>query len=92
MSNTTPARRASFAALTVIATIAFGVSSPIASAADQGRATMSSEQALSAKQQSIVPIAAATASGEMSQLDQTLNRGLDAGLTVSEVKEILVQL
>ena len=28
----------------------------------------------------------------MSQLDAALNRGLDAGLTVSDVKEILVQL
>jgi alkylhydroperoxidase/carboxymuconolactone decarboxylase family protein YurZ len=53
---------------------------------------MSFEQALSAKQQSIVPIAAATASGDMPQLHRALDRGLDVGLTVSEVKEILVQL
>ena len=53
---------------------------------------MSSEQALSSKQQSIAPIAAAMALGDMSQLDVALNRGLDAGLTVSEAKEILVQL
>ena len=92
MSNTPHARRVSFSALAVIATIAFGVGSPIALAAEQERATMSSEQALSAKQQSIVPIAAATALGEMSQLPPAFDRGLDAGLTVSEVKEILVQL
>lgn len=30
--------------------------------------------------------------GNMSQLNVALNRGLDAGLTVSDVKEILVQL
>ena len=53
---------------------------------------MSSEQALSRKQQSIAPIAAAMALGDMSQLDAALNRGLDAGLTVSDAKEILVQL
>ena len=53
---------------------------------------MSSDQALSAKQQGIVAIAAATASGEMSQLRHALDQGLDAGLTVSEAKEILVQL
>jgi len=69
MSNTTPARPGSFSALAVIAAIALGVGSPIAVAAqDQERAPMSSDQALSAKQRSIVPIAAATASGEMSQL------------------------
>jgi 4-carboxymuconolactone decarboxylase len=92
MSNTTHARRGSLSALAVIAAIAFGAGSPIAVAAEQERATMSSEQALSAKQQSIVPIAATTALGEMSQLHQALDRGLDVGLTVSEAKEILVQL
>jgi alkylhydroperoxidase/carboxymuconolactone decarboxylase family protein YurZ len=49
-------------------------------------------QALSAKQQAIVPIAAFTASGELDKLTTSLNEGLDAGLTVNEIKEILVQL
>jgi len=53
---------------------------------------MASEQSLSSKQQSIAPIAAAMALGDMLQLDAALNRGLDAGLTVSDAKEILVQL
>lgn len=53
---------------------------------------MVSEQALSRKQQSIVPIAAAMALGDMPQLDAALHRGLDAGLTVSDAKEILIQL
>ena len=92
MSNTTHARRGSFTASAVIAAIALGVGSSLAVAAEQERATMSSELALSARQQSIVPIAATTASGEMSQLHQALEQGLNAGLTVSEVKEILIQL
>ena len=93
MSNTTHAKRVSPFALAMIATIALGLGPPFASAAaGQENTTMSSEQALSAKQQSIVPIAAAMALGDMSQLNAALNRGLDAGLTVSEVKEILVQL
>jgi 4-carboxymuconolactone decarboxylase len=92
MSNTTHAKQVSFSVPTVIAMIALGLGSPIALATERESATMSSEQALPSKQQSIVPIAAATALGEMSQLDTALNRGLDAGLTVSEVKEILVQL
>jgi Uncharacterized homolog of gamma-carboxymuconolactone decarboxylase subunit len=47
---------------------------------------------LTAKQKSIVPIAAFTATGDMPRLDTALREGLDAGLTVSEIKEILVQL
>ncbi len=47
---------------------------------------------LSARQQAIVPIAAFAAAGELAKLDIALNQGLDAGLTVSDVREILVQL
>lgn len=54
--------------------------------------TMNTNQALSAKQQSIIPIAAFTANGDMEKLKTALNEGLDAGLTVNEIKEILVQM
>jgi len=54
--------------------------------------TMANEQLLSAKQQVIAPIAAFAAIGDMAGLDTALNKGLDAGLSVSEAKEILVQL
>lgn len=47
---------------------------------------------LSAKQQSIPLIAAAAATSNLPQLNAALNRGLDAGLTVSEAKEVLVQM
>lgn len=40
----------------------------------------------------IVPIAAHAAMGEMERLQTSLAAGLDAGLTVNEIKEILVQL
>lgn len=53
---------------------------------------MNNEQALSAKQQAIPLIAASMATSDMQRLDAALNQGLDAGLTVGEVKEILVQL
>jgi 4-carboxymuconolactone decarboxylase len=56
------------------------------------RAAMSSSQALSSKQRAIAPIAASMAVGDMQRLDTALNQGLDAGLAVSDVKEILVQL
>lgn len=48
--------------------------------------------ALSPRQQGIVPIAAFTASGDIPALKAALNDGLDAGLAVNEIKEILVQL
>ena len=51
---------------------------------------MDKNQALSAKQQGIIPIAAFTANGDMEKLKSALNEGLDAGLTVNEIKEILV--
>lgn len=47
---------------------------------------------LDARQEAIVPIAAFTASGDLEKLKKALNEGLDAGLTVNEIKEILVQL
>lgn len=49
-------------------------------------------QALSSKQQGIISIAAFTAKGDLEKLKISLNDGLDAGLTVNEIKEILVQL
>jgi len=53
--------------------------------------TMKSE-GLNAKQEKIVTIAAFTAKGELDKLNAALNEGLDAGLTVNEIKEILVQM
>ncbi|WP_311969624.1 carboxymuconolactone decarboxylase family protein [Pseudomonas baltica] len=47
---------------------------------------------LSAKQQAIPLIAAFMATSDMPRLNLALNQGLDAGLTISEEKEILTQL
>ena len=47
---------------------------------------------LTAKQQSIIPIAAYTAKGELQDLKSALNNGLEAGLTISQIKEVLVHL
>ncbi|VVM82056.1 carboxymuconolactone decarboxylase family protein [Pseudomonas fluorescens] len=49
-------------------------------------------QALSNKQQTIPLIAAFMATSDMPNLNAALNQGLDAGLTISETREILVQL
>jgi alkylhydroperoxidase/carboxymuconolactone decarboxylase family protein YurZ len=53
---------------------------------------MEINQALNAKQQSIVVIAAFTANGDLEKLREALKEGLDSGLTVNEIKEILVQM
>lgn len=49
-------------------------------------------QPLDTKQQTIVTISAFAAKGDLVRLRQALNSGLDAGLTVNEIKEILVHL
>ena len=58
--------------------------------------TMSSthtvSETLSSRQQAIIPIAAFGAAGDLPRLAHAINQGLDAGLTVNETKEVLVQL
>jgi 4-carboxymuconolactone decarboxylase len=54
--------------------------------------TMGAHQALSAKQHGIIPIATFTATGDLDKLRPALHAGLDAGLTVNKIKEILVQM
>jgi len=48
--------------------------------------------ALSAKQQALVPIAALTANGDLESLKTALQAGLDAGLSVNQIKEIQIHL
>lgn len=50
------------------------------------------QHSLNDRQQAMIPIAALTASGDMTRLTTALHEGLDAGLTVNEIKEVLVQL
>ena len=47
---------------------------------------------LNPKQKSITLISAFTAQGDLTNLKQALNTGLDAGLTINECKEVLVHL
>lgn len=50
------------------------------------------DQNLDNKQKAIVRIAATTAKGDLSRLKEELNTGLDAGLTINQIKESLVHL
>ncbi len=53
---------------------------------------MNTNHSLTAKQQNIVQIAALTAKGELQELKPALNKGLDAGLSINQIKEVLVHL
>lgn len=53
---------------------------------------MKADKPLTPKEQSIVPIAAFTTKGDIQQLRTALNSGLDAGLSINEIKEIIVQI
>ena len=57
-----------------------------------GARPVNTTHALSAKQRAIIPIAAFTATGDQERLKTALTEGLEAGLTVNEIKEILVQM
>ncbi len=54
--------------------------------------TSQHNEALDLRQQAIAPIGALSAAGDMARLGTALNQGLDAGMTVSDAREILLQL
>lgn len=92
MINTTPAKCA--AAALALAMLCGPASAQTANA--QAPHTMTNSQpisdTLSARQQAIPLIASFMAASDMPRLNTALNEGLDASLTVSEAKEVLVQL
>lgn len=97
MNNTTPTKHLSIQAAAVAMVLSLGLATASAHAAQntpepQAVTAETRSEALSAKQQSIPLIASFMAASEMPKLNAALNRGLDAGLTVSEAKEVLVHL
>lgn len=92
MNNTTPIKTLAAA---VLLTFGFSLAAH-AVPVNKGASEMNHEQTvsatLSASQQAIPLIAASMASSQMDKLNAALNQGLDAGLTIDETKEILVQL
>ena len=55
-------------------------------------AAQTMKNALDVKQQSIVAIAAFSGVGDLDKVKTAINQGLDAGLTINEIKEVLVQV
>ncbi len=58
--------------------------------ATSGNAAPAAAQALDKRQQAIVGIAACTGRGELAGLKDALAQGLAAGMTVNEIKEVLI--
>ncbi|SAI24379.1 4-carboxymuconolactone decarboxylase [Bordetella ansorpii] len=101
MSNTQPDKSRLRPLQTSALAMAVGLFSPMAQADESPRAkpvspshmtTSDSSATLTARQQAIVPVAAFAASGDMPKLNAALNQGLDAGLSISDAREILVQV
>lgn len=93
MTSTTHARRRLYAlAAVMLSTTLTSASTWATSHTDEQIATTSPQDSLSARQQAIVLVAAAMAAGDMPRLNYSLDLGLDAGLTISDAREILVQL
>jgi len=96
MNSTQPSkyryvRLGSLAGLVVLASV-LGAHVSSASTTHNSETQTVTEQTLTAKQLAVAPIGASMATGDMPRLRDALNRGLDAGLTISESREILVQL
>ena len=93
MNNTRHAKR--MAQVGMALALGFFAAPAITVAAAQGVSELKqavASQTLSARQQAIVPIAAFGSAGDMAGLSTALDKGLDAGLTVSDAKEVLIQL
>ncbi|NMZ95144.1 carboxymuconolactone decarboxylase family protein [Pseudomonas panacis] len=70
----------------------FSVTTQAAEASQTVTISSASSESLSTRQQAIPLIAAFMATSDMPSLNAALNQGLDAGLSISETREILVQL
>lgn len=101
MNNTTPAKHVQARLRTGALAIALALAAAASQTAHAQEnkpmnsapaAAPSASETLTARQQAIVPIAAFAAAGDMARLNTALNQGLDAGMTVSDTREILVQL
>ncbi|WP_058909889.1 carboxymuconolactone decarboxylase family protein [Entomohabitans teleogrylli] len=92
MKKTIPVKTLSTAALLIVNSIGVLHAAPVTPAVSEISQQSTVSAALSARQQSIPVIAAFMANSNMEKLNAALNQGLDAGLTINDAKEILIQL
>lgn len=95
MSNTTNARHGSKAGALALALCLAAAPCHAGSTPQEStnmNTTRTASETLSLRQQSIIPIAAFAAAGDIARLNTALEQGLDAGLAINEAKEILVQV
>jgi len=99
MNNTTPARPCPMRMLATVMALSLGLAMLPAHAAQDSTPPAGTashlntpSETLSARQQAIPLIASFMAASNMPRLNSALNQGLDAGLSVSETKEVLVHL
>lgn len=97
MNNTTPVKQHPIRAAAAALVLGLGLMSAPAYAAQNtpespAVTTPTRSETLSARQQAIPLIASFMAASDMPKLNAALHQGLDAGLTISEAKEILVHL
>ena len=97
MNNTKPAKPRSVRATAVAMLLGLGLVNAPAHAAPNtpqpaADAAQTHSEVLSAKQQAIPLMAFFMAASDMPRLNTALHTGLDAGLTISDAREILVQL
>lgn len=94
MRSTTPSRTTSWLLLATLILAGLPATNareplPMNTSSHNGMPALAS---LSPRQQALVPIAAFAASGNLEHLKPALDAGLDAGLSISEVREVLLQL
>lgn len=92
MNNTTHVKTLTAAALLIFSCSLTSIAAPATPGASEMPHQQAISDTLSARQQAIPLIASFMASSNMEKLNAALNQGLDAGLTINESKEILVQL
>ncbi|EKN6364880.1 carboxymuconolactone decarboxylase family protein [Yersinia enterocolitica] len=92
MNNTTQIKVLTAAALLIFSVSLTAHAVSVTTGASEMNQQQTISDTLSARQQAIPLIASYMASSQMGKLNTALNQGLDAGLTVNEAKEILVQL
>ncbi|MCS2169883.1 carboxymuconolactone decarboxylase family protein [Scandinavium sp. TWS1a] len=92
MNNIMPIKALMAATLLLVSGSLTANAAPTAKGATEMNQSHTASDTLSTRQQAIPLIASYMASSQMEKLNAALNLGLDAGMTINESKEILVQL